>query len=309
MPNDVTQGHTSWVRPLDESLYDLDEEQVNFFKTATGIQGDEEVKRHIIAVQTKAFEIYQYPSIRIFEFARLKIARLPAYPDLLRLGKERKGAILLDLGCCFGNDAYKAVQDGYPSENVIASDLSKPLWDLGYELFRATPESFPVAFVAGDVLDPSFLAVPDPANLSPPPTSPPPALNTLTSLNPLRGHISAVFAGAFFHLFSFPLQTQLARQVASLLSPLPGSLIFGKHGGRPTKCIWSPGGEQNGYSMSCHSPDSWKAMWEEVFRELGGGKVEVKVELKEEIGGLSFWGTWPGNEDPYMVLEWSVTRL
>ena len=31
---------------------------------------------------------------------RLKIARLPAYPQFIELGKQREGAIFLDMGCC-----------------------------------------------------------------------------------------------------------------------------------------------------------------------------------------------------------------
>jgi len=59
---------------------------------------------------------------------RLKISRLPAYNQLLRLGKEREGAIFLDIGCCFGNDARKAVADGFPAQGTIASDLH-PAWE------------------------------------------------------------------------------------------------------------------------------------------------------------------------------------
>ena len=75
---------------------------------------------------------------------RLKISRLFAYDVLLELGKKREGAILLDIGCCcefwvpmilnmlitsplmpVGNDVRKAIADGYPVQNVIASDLEK----------------------------------------------------------------------------------------------------------------------------------------------------------------------------------------
>lgn len=39
--------------------------------------------------------------LKIFsDHIRLKISRLPAYGKLLKLGKERKGAIFLDIGCC-----------------------------------------------------------------------------------------------------------------------------------------------------------------------------------------------------------------
>ena len=60
--------------------------------------------------------------------------------------------------------------------------------------------------------------------------------------------------------------------------------------------------------MFCHSPDSWKELWEGVFAEVGA-RVEVQARLRKEIGGDSMFGTYPGNTDPYHVLEWSVTRV
>jgi hypothetical protein len=35
-----------------------------------------------------------------YVLARLKISNVPAYRDVLKLGKEREGALLLDIGCC-----------------------------------------------------------------------------------------------------------------------------------------------------------------------------------------------------------------
>ena len=46
-----------WAKPLDASLYAPDEEEKAFMKATTGIQDDEELKAHIIAVQTKAFGV------------------------------------------------------------------------------------------------------------------------------------------------------------------------------------------------------------------------------------------------------------
>ena len=75
----------------------------------------------------------------------MRISGLRNYPELLRLGKERPDAIFLDFACCcerhvpavllywvwelmawlgiVGNDARKAIADGYPMQNVIASDI------------------------------------------------------------------------------------------------------------------------------------------------------------------------------------------
>ena len=54
---------------------------------------------------------------------RLKISRFPAYKTLLKLGQERPGALFLDLACCVGNDVRKAVADGFPVNQALASDL------------------------------------------------------------------------------------------------------------------------------------------------------------------------------------------
>ncbi|KAI0823143.1 hypothetical protein BC628DRAFT_620307 [Trametes gibbosa] len=184
------------IQPLDRSLYSIDDEGLQFMKTQTGIQDTEELKEHVIAVQEEAYAIFPYNCIRKFAFINLKLGRLPAYKQLLTLGKERQGAIFLDIGCCFGNDVRKTVYDGFPIENVVASDLHPEFWELGHRLFKSTPKTFPVTFVPGEAFNTAHLE-PVPPFYSPPDT-PAPTLSTLTSLNPLRGHVSAIHASAFF---------------------------------------------------------------------------------------------------------------
>ncbi len=43
--------------PLDPKLYSLDEQEAAFFKSATGIQDEEELKKHILDVQAKAYAV------------------------------------------------------------------------------------------------------------------------------------------------------------------------------------------------------------------------------------------------------------
>ena len=73
-------------------------------------------------------------------------------------------------------------------------------WDYGHKLFNTTQETFPARFIAGDVFDPAHLETVPPFTTSS--DAPRPHLPTLTSLNPLRGHVSAVHISAVFHLFS-----------------------------------------------------------------------------------------------------------
>ena len=179
-------------------------------------------------------------------------------------------------------------------------------WGLGHELFSSTATTFPVHFIPGDIMDPSFLSLaptlPTASNAEPRVGL---ALSSVRSLNVLHGHVSAISTGAFFHLFTFDQQLHIARLLAGLLSPIPGSMLIGVQGGLATKGLWTPG---QGTQMHGHSPHSWREMWEDIFAEADA-KVEVKARLRKEIGGDDFFGTWPGNTEPYHVLEWSVIRL
>jgi hypothetical protein len=49
-------------RLLYENLYNPTEDSVSFYKTLTRISDDEELKRHIIAVQTEAYKVRPGPS-------------------------------------------------------------------------------------------------------------------------------------------------------------------------------------------------------------------------------------------------------
>ncbi|KII89875.1 hypothetical protein PLICRDRAFT_159089 [Plicaturopsis crispa FD-325 SS-3] len=283
------------VPPLQPSLYNLSPEELQFFKSQTGIEDEDALRDHIMAVQAKAYKHYPYPCIRRFAFTNMKISRLPAYPHVLDLAKSRKDAILLDLGCCFGNDARKAVADGFPIQNVIASDLRPEYYEYGLELFRSTRETFPLHFIAGDAFDPAFL---DPA---PPcyelPDGPAPPLSSLTTLTPLRCRISAIHASSFFHLFDEDQQLQMARRVASLLSPLPGSVIFGMHVARPEKGYREVLNHRGGH-MFCNSPESWKELWDGTVFEKGTVKVDTELTEAERDAGQKVF-----------ILQWSVTRV
>ncbi|KAJ3752951.1 hypothetical protein EV360DRAFT_97225 [Lentinula raphanica] len=234
-------------------------------------------KKRIIAVQMKAFALrFPDPCIRIFKFTRLKLGQLPAYPRLLKLGKERKDAILVDLCCCFGNDVRKAIQDGLP------------LW---LQTFAEVRDC--------DILHPGFLMPVVPFTKETLPTT------SIPSLSALHGYVSAVFTGAFFHLFNEEQQELIVRMLAGLLSPEPGSLVLGVQGGiSSSKGISGTTGHN--YQMFCYSSQSWKELWEGIF---GKGNIEVEAQVRKEVGGDSFFDMYPGNKDPYYVTEWSVTRV
>jgi len=300
---------------LYEKLYYLHPEELAFFQAQTGIKDEDELKRHIMNVQAEALTITPYTCIRAFAFTKLVASRIPAYDQVVKLGKERKGAILLDIGCCFGVDVRKAVADGFPAENAIASDLHPEYWDLGHKLFRTTASEFPAHFLGGDAFDAAFFG--GGPILDIPPTTPPPALADLKTLSPLNGHVSVIHASSFFHLFSEEKQLELARKLAGLLSPVPGSMIVGMHVGQPEKGPWLERPTlRSGTQMFCHSPESWKELWDEEVFKKGKVKVEVVLRAAQDIFQMegSKWveaaqrAELPGTTN-YQMLVWSVTRL
>ena len=225
-----------------------------------------------------------------------------------------------------GNDIRRAIQDGFPKGGAIGSDLYPgmlglaaapsytPLtsdrrtcaefWDMGHKLFKSTPETFPVPFIPGDAFDPAFL---EPVgHFSSSPSEPRPNLSTLTSLNPLRGHVSAIHASSFFHLFSEEKQLEVAKALAGLLSPEPGSVILGAHGGGPEKGlrVETFGPNSHEVKMFCHSPESWTAMWDGEVFEKGTVKVETDlIEVKRtDLVDVP-------EETKFYIQLWSVTRL
>ena len=170
-----------------------------------------------------------------------------------------------------------------------------------------------MTFVQGDLRDPAFLGAAKSETTQS--TAAPPSKIALKdirieSLNSLHGHVTIILADLFFHQLKEDEQAAVARSLASLLSPEPGSMIFGNHTALPQAGNWSPsprpGETESKMKMYCHSPETWRKLWEDIFAE---DKVEVQVTLSGYGEGTDMRGTFPWNTNPVYELEWSVTRL
>jgi hypothetical protein len=189
--------------------------------------------------------------------------------------------------------------------------------DLGHKLFRTTQETYPIAFVPGDIFDPKHLEVVPPAVVSESesttgpgdPSSPvsvpaPDLLRSLTSLNALHGRVFAIHASSFFHMFGEEKQLHLARALAGLLSPEPGSVIFGLQVGLPEKGF-DPSVVHRDHRMWCHSLESWTQLWDGLVFESG----VVNVQTKLVYMGKKYLELDAPQNTTFTVLVWSVTRL
>ena len=171
-------------------------------------------------------------------------------------------------------------------------------WGLGHKLFKTTPDTFPVAFVPGNVFDTEHLSIVAPFIANSPPATSVPDLSTLTSLNPLHGHVSAIYISRFFHLFPKDAQVRLARALAGLLSPKPGSMIFGIQLGLPESGELENPLSPTPRRLFCHNSRSWSELWDgEVFPK---GTVKVTAFVTE--------GSKDAETSSLHRLVWSVTR-
>ncbi|KAF7319598.1 hypothetical protein HMN09_00299900 [Mycena chlorophos] len=310
-------AHTTWnyIPPLNSGLWKSVEEDNNgfdFLISQTGIKDTTALEKHVLKIQQDAYKVFPYPCIRLFDFVKTRIARHPAYPAVLELQNERPEAIVLDLGCCFGVDVRKFVADGFAKENVLACDLFPEFWKRGHELFRTTPETFPVAFLQGNLLDHTFL--PFPADAITP--SEIPSLATLSSLGPLIGRASVIHMAYLFHVFNEEQHIDIAQRIAGLLSPRPGSIILGSQIARQLKqgygTYYLDDSEEaratGGIQCYCHTPDSWKALWEGIF-PAGSVRIDAALRPRSVCQPTEVLPGVIEAEDQDGILMWSITRL
>ena len=180
------------------------------------------------------------------------ISVLPQYAEILT--RTQSGDVLLDLGCCFGQDLRLLASDGAPLRNVYASDISNELWNLGFELFKDR-DKMPAKFIQANILDPE------------------------SDLGQLKGRVDLIIANQFLHLFDWNGQIMAMKKIVELSRP--GSCVVGyQRSQMPAKVVPGPWGD-----MYFHDQDSFRKVWQQVESE-----TESEWEVEAAIVDLSEWG-------------------
>ncbi|KAH6652735.1 hypothetical protein BKA67DRAFT_518946 [Truncatella angustata] len=258
--NSYPDKNVEWYQP---TLTTLPDTAARIFQDYSGIP-EGQVVDHIHRVRDKAWDILPYPCIGVFRFLDFGANLNPIYPEVLR--RVREGQILLDLGCCFGQDIRKFVADGAPSENLIGVDTEGRFAELGYELFKDR-DTLKTRFYTQSIFDSSFLAH-------------------------LHGTVDIIYLGSFLHLFSFDKQKVVVEQLIRLLRKRPGSLVFGRHLGA------DQGGEFNmkslGWDLYRHSEETIRLLWDEA--PDGPWDVSAQLTRYESEGWDNNRRGWQGDE-------------
>lgn len=147
-------------------------------------------------------------------------------------------------------------------------------FDLGYDLFR-DKSTLEAHFIAADIF----------AKDSP--------------LQDLYGTIDIIHASSFVHLFDWDLQVEVLKIAISLLKPVKGSLMLGRHMGDVEAGV-KPGLTPD-QKMYRHNEDSWRKIWQLISEQTG---TQWKVDFAWEERGN--WTNWQGGSA--MPMRYAVWR-
>lgn len=153
------------------------------------------------------------------------------------------------------------VFNGVPSENLYGSDLRPDFMELGYKLFKDR-DSLKSKFIAADVFDPS------------------------SELLQLKGQINIIYVGAFFHLFDYDEQVNVAKRILELLEDKPNTLVLGRQVGNDNAGPQLQSGYKDEKPRYRHNAASWEKFWDDIGEQTQT-KWKTEVILDAPWEGLS----------------------
>lgn len=196
------------------------------------------------------------PFVGRWKFLRLYDSRDPCYQQVVfRLSVSGSRDVFLDLGCCVGQVLRQLRASGVQDPRLFGTDVQPRFVDIGYDLFRDR-HRLDATFVIGDMTDPDDHRI-----------------------NALRGKVTIIYAGSFFHLFSWAQQLFIGKRLVGFLKPSTrNALIYGRHVGTTR-----PGGSLAPMSSAyLHDRESFQRLWDEIGH-LTKTKWKVEIEAIGEI--------------------------
>lgn len=209
---------------------------------------------HIRRVREKAWCISRYPFVGRWKFLYIPDPKDPRYQQVLfRLNVAGSRDVLLDLGCGVGQVIRQFRADGVDGAQLIGTDLQSKFIDIGYDLFQDR-DLLGATFVAGDMLDPED-----------------------KELDTLRGKITLVHAGSFFHLFNWVQQLYMGKRLVEFLKPgTRNAMIYGRQVGTNHP---GPSSTSN-RSAYLHDQASFQQLWDEI-----GAMTKTRWQVQLEPTG------------------------
>lgn len=252
MPTETTSTTAPWFDTnLDEHLT---QEVISFFSSYCHLER-EALYKHLHSVHQRAWDIRPYPCIGQWGFLAPKIADSPAFATVLQRAKD--GDLVLDFGCCMGQDLRYLVAHGAPSDNMYGADIEPGFWKVGYELFQDR-STFRGRYLQSDILGGG-----DDAPI------------TSSLRQQLHGKVDVIYAGAVFHLWDLDTQLEVLKGLVELTRR--NSMVVVCQLGSvevATKPAWREGLKPRLF----HNAESVKDLWGRVCKATDTDwKVEARI--------------------------------
>lgn len=120
------------------------------------------------------------------------ISNMSMWPDILK--RARAGTIILDLGCCFGQNLGLLAANGVETASMYAIHISSEFWSLSFDLFREGSKT-KATFIHRDTFDQSL------------------------RLQQLEGKIDIILVCQLLHLFGQEHQILATKSTVQLFRP------------------------------------------------------------------------------------------
>ncbi|XP_044719095.1 methyltransferase domain-containing protein [Hirsutella rhossiliensis] len=217
---------------------------------------EEHVDSHLRRVREDAWNVAHCPFVGRWKFLRLYDSRDPCYQQVVfRLSVSGSRDVFLDLGCCVGQVLRQLRAAGVQGPRLFGTDVQPRFVDIGYDLFRDR-DRLGASFVIGDMVDPDD-----------------------NRLDQLRGKVTIIYAGSFFHLFNWTQQLFIGKRLVSFLKPRTrNALIYGRHVGTTKPGEWTA----SMASAYLHDAGSFQRLWDEIG-DLTKTKWKVEMEAMGEL--------------------------
>jgi hypothetical protein len=237
-------------------LFYIDEPPINtyietFFTNYASIPVSA-LRNHLLTIRERAWQKCNYLCLGRWSFLHFSIQQNLIYKEILEKCKK-EGAMVIDFGCCLGQDVRQLIYDGVPLDQIRGYDLDLFFIEQGYELFRdGELMKEKNIFTSGDIFDDQFLEMIEPADY--------------------------LHVGSFIHLFD----CETERVVCQRLTRLSKHTIIGRQVGALVPTEYSRALAHKEGKMIRHSPESFARMWDEVT----DGNWQVERATLQTMDGM-----------------------
>ena len=224
---------------------------------------------------SRAWATRSYPCVGQWAYLEPKIAKSAAFKTVI--DRLHQGGIMLDLGCCMGQELRSIAAAGAPTHNMYGADIEPVFWDLGYELFNDR-DKFHAHFLHADIFDDE------------------------SPLRQLHGCTDVIYLGSLLHLWDWAGQSKALVAIIKLAKA--GSIVIGAQLGRRKGQAETAGWKNSTRTMFYHDPDTMEAIWRQAAAETATEwEVSARTSSLQRLHANDRDSSWMSKDAQILFFE------